>query len=238
MANFVLVHGAWHGGWCWVRVAKSLISAGHRVLTPTLTGLGERVHLGNRDTNLDTHITDVISAIEAEELNDVVLCGHSYGGIVITGAADLIFEKLSSIVFLDAFIPRHGQSMQDLLPLERRRQAERVVRERGDGWLVPARSAESFDVADREDREWIDRRCVPHPFGSMKQGVKLTGAWEKVAKKIYIKANGYKRSPFRPYAEKAKDDPSWHYLERDCGHDVMVDDPDWLVAVLRRVSES
>ena len=152
MANFVLVHGAWHGGWCWVRVAESLTSAGHKVLTPTLTGLGDRAHLGDRDTNLDTHITDVISAIEAEELNEVVLCGHSYGGIVITGAADLIFEKLSSIVFLDAFIPRHGQSMQDLLPPERRRQAEKVVRERGDGWLVPARSAESFDVANREDR--------------------------------------------------------------------------------------
>jgi len=237
VANIVLVHGAWHGGWCWVRVAEPLRRAGHRVITPTLTGLGERAHLGTPETNLDTHISDVTAAIEAEEMENAILCGHSYGGIVITGAADRIADRLSALVYLDAFIPDDGQSMQDLLPPERRAQAEKVVAERGDGWLVPARSAESFDVADAADRDWVDRRCVAHPFGTMKQGVSLTGAWENVPHKSYIKAEGYKRSPFGRYADRVRNDPAWSYIETDCGHDVMVDDPDWLSGVLLKIAE-
>ena len=111
MANFVLVHGAWHGGWCWVRVAERLRRDGHFVVTPTLTGLGERAHLLNRDINLDTHITDIVAVLEAEELQDVVLCGHSYGGCVITGVADRVAERLRAVVYLDAFIPEDGQSL-------------------------------------------------------------------------------------------------------------------------------
>lgn len=232
MANFVLVHGAWHGGWCWQRVATPLLQAGHRVITPTLTGLGDRAHLGTPETNLDTHITDVTAAIETEELTDVILCGHSYGGIVITGAADRIADRLSTLVYLDAFIPADGQGMQDLLPPERRKQAEEVVAARGGGWRVPARSAESFDVADPADRAWVDRRCVPHPFGTMTQKLSLTGAWEAVPSKIYIKAQGYQRSPFGPYAERARNDPDWSYYEVACGHDVMVDDPEVLLGLL------
>ena len=127
--------------------------------------------------------------------------------------------------------------MQDLLPPERRRQAEKVVRECGDAWLDPARSAKSFDVADREDIEWINRRCVSHLFGTTKQVLRLTRAWENVAKKMCIKATSYTRSPYRPCAERAKDDPCWRYFERDSGHDVMVGDSNWLPDFLGRMSE-
>jgi pimeloyl-ACP methyl ester carboxylesterase len=236
MADFVLVHGAWHGGWCWSRVAEPLRRAGHRVFTPTLTGLGERSHLATRETNLDTHIADINSLIEFEELRSVILCGHSYGGIVITGVADKMPDCLSTLVFLDAFIPNDGQSMQDLLPPERRLQAERIVAEQGDGWLIPARSAASFDVADTEDRAWVDRRCVPHPFETMRQGVKLNGAWCAVPRKVYVKATGYQKSPFGPYADRVRHDPVWEYLECACGHDVMVDDPDWLISLFSDVA--
>src|SRR5689334_15631432 len=115
MANYLLVHGAWHGGWCWRRVVPLLRAAGHEVFTPTLTGLGERVHLLTRDVGLDTHAQDVIGVLEYEDLRDVVLVGHSYGGMVITAVAERAAERLAHLVYLDAFVPRDGQSQMDLL---------------------------------------------------------------------------------------------------------------------------
>jgi len=237
MANFVLVHGAWHGGWCWVRVADRLRRDGHRVETPTLTGLGERAHLLNPDINLGTHITDVIAAIEAEELRGVVLCGHSYGGSVITGVADRIPERLRAVVYLDAFIPEDGQSMKDMVPPQSGARMAALVKEKGEGWWVPPRSAESFQVAASADRDWVNRRCVPHPFATMTQPLRLTGAGNSVATKVYIRAAKYDASPFGPFAERARNDPAWRYEEIACGHDVMVDAPNELAAVLIRASE-
>jgi len=237
MANFVLVHGAWHGGWCWVRVADRLRRAGHRVDTPTLTGLGERAHLLNRDIDLDTHITDVIAAIEAEELRDVVLCGHSYGGSVITGVADRVAARLRALVYLDAFIPEDGQSMKDLVRPAAGARMAALAQEQGDGWWVPPRSAASFQVAAAADRDWVDRRCVRHPFATMTQPIRLTGGGNPVATRVYIRAAGYDASPFGPFAERARNDPSWRYEEIDCGHDVMVDAPDELADALIRASQ-
>jgi pimeloyl-ACP methyl ester carboxylesterase len=114
-STFVLVHGAWHGGWCYGRVAERLRAAGHRVLTPTLTGLGERSHLCSRSVNLTTHIADVVNLIKWEQLQRVTLVGHSYGGVVVTGVADTIPERISSLVYLDAFVPKDGQCMLDLV---------------------------------------------------------------------------------------------------------------------------
>ena len=118
MATFVLVHGAWHGGWCWKRVRPLLESRGHLVFTPTLTGLGERSHLLARETGLETHIADVVNVIRWEELSEVVLCGHSYGGMVISGVADRVPDRIRSLVYLDAFVPSDGQSLFDFLPAE------------------------------------------------------------------------------------------------------------------------
>ncbi len=118
MTTFVLVHGAWHGSWCWKRVRKELQTEGHDVFTPTLTGVAERSHLISPQVNLDTHVADVVNLIRWEELTDVVLCGHSYGGCVITGVADRIPERLRALVYLDAFILENGQSLHDVLPRE------------------------------------------------------------------------------------------------------------------------
>jgi pimeloyl-ACP methyl ester carboxylesterase len=236
MANFVLVHGAWHGGWCWVRVAAQLVQQGHRVLIPTLTGLGDRVHLLNRDVNLDTHIQDVIGTIEAEELTEVTLCGHSYGGVVITGAADRVADRISSIVYLDAFIPEDGQAQRDLISVKRQADADLMVSEQGDGWKVPPRSAESFMVQSPEDRDWVNRRCVPHPYATMTQPVSLTGNWKNISRKTFIKAGLYTTSPFGPFAEAAKNDPDWQYEEIDAGHDIMLDAPKELSDALVRAA--
>ena len=118
MTTFVLVHGAWHGGWCYKRVARLLRQAGHEVYTPTLTGPGERAHLINRAIDLNTHIQDIVAVIRCEELSDVVLCGHSYGGMVITGVAEQIAAKIRSLVYLDAFVPENGKSLMDYLPAQ------------------------------------------------------------------------------------------------------------------------
>ncbi|MPY69754.1 MAG: alpha/beta fold hydrolase [Alphaproteobacteria bacterium] len=232
MTAFVLVHGAWHGGWCWVRVAERLAKAGHRVFTPTLTGLGERAHLLSRAITLDTHIADICGVFESEELTDAVLVGHSLAGMIITPVADRLADRIGALVYLDAFLPRDGECHRDLVDPERAAQARRIVDERGDGWLVPPRSAEAFGVRDAADRAWIDRRCTPQPFAVMEQKISLTGAWERIPRKIYIRAGAYANSPFGRFAERCRDDPAWRYEEIACGHEIMVEKPDELAAIL------
>ena len=120
MSTYVLVHGAWHGAWCWKRVRAALEKQGHQVFTPTLTGVADRSHLASPQINLDTHIADVANLIRWEELSNVVLCGHSYGGCVISGAADRIADRIGALVYLDAFLLENGQSLHDTLPPEMR----------------------------------------------------------------------------------------------------------------------
>src|SRR5215211_1043953 len=124
MATFVLVAGAWHGGWCWRKVTPLLRAAGHEVFAPTLTGLGERSHLAHPDVGLTTHIQDIVNLLEYEDLNDVVLVGHSYSGMVITGVAEQVPGRLAHLVYLDAFVPENGQALVDLLPPEGRQSNE------------------------------------------------------------------------------------------------------------------
>src|SRR5438874_13830434 len=137
MSTYVLVHGAWHGSWCWKRVRQALQAAGHDVFTPTLTGVADRSHLISRDVNLETHITDVVNLIQWEELTNVVLCGHSYGGCVISGVADRIPDRIAALVYLDAFVPENGQSLHDTLPPEVRNGQIEQMLQSGEGWKVP-----------------------------------------------------------------------------------------------------
>jgi pimeloyl-ACP methyl ester carboxylesterase len=174
--TFVLVHGAWHGGWCWLRVADRLRSGGHKVFTPTLTGLGERSHLLRPDIDIDTHITDVVNVIKWERLTDVVLCGHSYGGFVISGVAEMIAEAVRSIVFLDAFVPRDGDTPQSLTG-PAIQEGIRAALQRGD-LSMPARSAAFFGV-NEADRAWVDALSVPQPIGTFTHKIALTGARKK-----------------------------------------------------------
>ncbi len=156
--NFVLVHGAWHGGWCWRRVAVPLRQRGHRVFTPTLTGLGERVHLRAPGNDLEQHVADVDNLLEWEELDRVVLCGHSYAGMIITALADRVPGRIERLVYVDAYLPRHGQCVFDLRPAEQTAELRRRVAADGDGWLMPPTSAEAFGVRRGEDRECRVRR--------------------------------------------------------------------------------
>lgn len=227
--TFVLVHGAWHGGWCWRRVADRLIAQGHAVFVPTLTGLGERSHLLGPDVNVDTHVTDVVNLMKWEGLTDVVLCGHSYGGMVISGVAEQMLPAISSMIFLDAFVPVDGDSMVSITG-EANRALILAAVERGDLSVKP-RSAADFHV-NLADRAWVDAKCTPQPIGAMHQKLRLTGARDRVAKKAYIRAAGHESPYFDRYYEALRRDPAWRCEALPCGHDVMVDMPEELTALL------
>ena len=232
--TFVLVHGAWHGGWCWRRVADLLSAAGHKVFTPTLTGLGERSHLMSKDITLSTHITDVVNVFKWEGLrDDVVLCGHSYGGFIISGVAEQVGAAIGSIVFVDAFVPDNGDAMPDLTGpavIE----AIRAGQEKG-ALGVPARMAAAFGVNEK-DRAWVDSLTGPQPVGTFTQKIVLSGARDRIAKKAYIRAANYANPGFDKALGRLKDNPAWRIYEAPCGHDVMVDMPERLAGILQEVA--
>ncbi|HUB94682.1 MAG TPA: alpha/beta hydrolase [Stellaceae bacterium] len=232
MATFVLVHGAWHGGWCYKRVARLLRRAGHEVYTPTLTGLGERAHLLSPAVTLDTHIDDVLGVLRWEELNDVILCGHSYGGMVISGVVEKAAAgAIRSLVFLDAFVPQGGQSLLDLLPPELAETMRADARQNGEGYKISPIPAEAFSV-NAADAAWVNAMCVKQSIATFEQRVTLTGAREKVKGRLYILASGWQPSPFPQFAERVGRDPDWQLLTIECGHDVMLDRPEELADAL------
>lgn len=231
MTSFVLVHGAWHGSWCWKRVRRSLQTKGHDVFTPTLTGVAERSHLLSRDVNLETHILDVVNLIRWEELSDVVLCGHSYGGCVISGVADRIPDRIRSLVYLDAFVLEDGENLVQHLSEVQREQLVEGTRNVGEGWKVPPIPAEVFNV-NTQDREWVNRQCTMQPIETFQQHIKLGGGIDKIQNVTFILAEGFAEgSPFPPFYEKAKA-KGWKTLTIACGHDVMLDRPEELSRVL------
>lgn len=235
MANFVLVHGAWHGGWCWRRVESSLRSGGHTAFAPTLTGLGERSHLSDPAIDLSVHIDDVVNVIRWERLDDVVLVGHSYAGMVITGVADRLPDAIAALVYLDAFVPESGQSMQDLTdPALAASRAEAASRS---GGFVPPVSAAAFAV-NPGDREWVDAMCVPQPIATISQPLVLSGGIERCeAGRVYIVArDGAPDRVFPAVADRLRAEPGWTVLDVDSGHDVMLDAADELSRMLLGVA--
>jgi hypothetical protein len=227
--SFVLVHGACHGGWCWWRVADRLRHAGHRVFTPTLTGLGERSHLLSRDINLDTHIADIVNVFRWEGLRDACLVVHSYGGWPGSGAIEQIGDRVASIIWLDAHLPQDGQCGMDAA--NPRNRADMVAAIEQGQAAYPASKAAHFGV-NAEDRDWVDSLLTPQPIGVALQPIRLTGARERVRRKLYIRAPSFAQPAFDAAYARCKADPSWHTLTTDAGHDVMIDAPEWLADVL------
>jgi len=174
LLRVVLVHSAWHGGWCWKKVVPLLRARGCEVHTPTLTGLGERSHLAHSEIGLDDHVLDVVNLIEYENLRRAILVGHSSSGAVVTGVADRVPKRIGRLVYLDAFVPEDGQALIDLIPPERRQGLEQRVLAEGEGWLLPSLTPTPWDefllaawqITDARDRRWMLRRLAPMPFGS------------------------------------------------------------------------
>ena len=235
MSVYVLVHGAWGGSWCWKGIRKALQARGHEVFTPTLSGVGERTHLLSKQVTLQTHIADVVNLIRWEELSDVVLCGHSYGGCVVTGAADQVADRISALVYVDAFVPENGQSLHDTLPSEQRDSQVKGALETGDGWKVPPIPGEVFNV-NLNDRAWVEHQRTPQSLATFQQPLELTGAVEKIKNVTYILATDWAGSPFTQFYEKAIA-KGWKALTMACGHDVQLDKPQELLEILLRVPD-
>ena len=233
----ILVHGGFEGGWCWARVAEPLRAKGWRVFAPSLTGLGDRAHLLSPAVDFDTHVQDVLGIVEAEELSDVVLVGHSAGGTVITAVADRVPDKVAGLLYLDASLPEPGQSMFDFMgdsqgvpDLFRARAGEH-----GDGWRVPAGQpfdAAGFGIEDPDDQAWFNRRVSDHPLAAFQDKIALTGDWERVPHKTYIRCERFQVAHGEPTIAKAEADPAWKSQRWDCGHSPHITDPAKVVAAV------
>ncbi|HVE54185.1 MAG TPA: alpha/beta fold hydrolase [Ramlibacter sp.] len=230
--TFVLVHGAWCGGWCWSRVRPLLEGAGARVFTPTLTGLGERQHLREPVPGLQTHIQDVVNLIETEELQDVVLVGHSFAGMVITPAADRLKARLRRLVYLDAAVPAHGDDFATHVPgtdaavAQRRRAAYRALAP--DGAWMPPPPPEAFGVTRQADVEWLRRRVSPHPLRSWLEPVALPNGGHAGLPKTYVLATKPLTTVmgYPVHGEIARRGAEWTYREIATGHSMMVTAPE------------
>lgn len=229
MATFVLVHGGCHGGWCFSRVASRLEAQGHRVFTPTLSGLAERAHLASQPINLSTHIQDIMDVIESQDLHDIILCGHSYGGMVITGVASQAPTRIKTLFYLDAVVPQNDdESMMDIVGPE----ATRLLL----GWagktgtMLEPPGSQYFEVYGA-DAEWVDKMCTPHPVGCFLQKLRLSGKEALVSRRTFVLAERHKSINHATYA-RLKELPDWKTVSLDRGHDVMVDDPDTVAALL------
>lgn len=217
MATFVLVPGACHGGWCFTPLAERLREHGHSAYPLTLTGLGERRHLLSSAVNLDTHIQDVINVLEYEQLEDVVLVGHSYAGMVITGVADRVPERVDSLVYLDAFVPSDADSCWTLTTDEQRH------------WYLQA-SQTGYGVPPLPH---FDPRATPHPLATLLQRIKLTADLSRFRRRDYVYAKLWDGpSPFATTYQRLRDDPQWRVHALDSRHNVMRDAPDELVKIL------
>jgi len=232
--TFVLVHGAWHGGWCWRRVADILQAQGHKVFTPTMSGLADRSHLAEAGLRigLDTHVTDIANVFRWEGVTDAVLCGHSYGGMVISGVIERLARQTDAIrsaVFLDAFLPADGQSLFDLATPPVREMIGNLQRQ--NAAAVPPIPARVFRVNER-DQAWVDALCTPQAISTYTDAVRLTGALGGVPKKTYVRAVGYPSASFDDARARLSGDPAWRVLDMPCGHDAMIDMPAQLAEIL------
>jgi pimeloyl-ACP methyl ester carboxylesterase len=234
MATFVLVHGAWHGGWCWRRVAQALRAGGDEVFAPTLTGLGERAHLLSPAIGLDTHVDDVLGVLESEDLSDVVLVGHSYAGLVVSAASDRAPRRVARVVYLDAAVAADGQCLIDRLGERSRTLFEERSLAEGEGWRLPASVATAayLSLEREEDIRWVLPRLTDHPMRTMRDPLRLSSAFPRHPRS-YLNCIG-DRPPGQPRSPQAEGIPD--YQELRTGHDAMVTAPDEVVALLRRIA--
>jgi pimeloyl-ACP methyl ester carboxylesterase len=220
MATFVLVHGAFVGGWSWRWLAPYLRGAGHDVYSPTLTGHGERVHLASPQVDLDTHIVDVVNVLHYEDLTDVVLVGYSYGGMVVAGVADRVPERIAHVVYLDSDVPRDGDTSA---PPSQHAARQALARDHGDGWRIPPAAIgvdELFEELPEERRRWSATRLTPQLLRTWTQPIRLSGAAAAIPT-TYIRCTvGYDPEDEDTQRQDARirSEPEWRYRELAAPH--------------------
>lgn len=226
METYVLVHGGWDGGWAWRGVARILEAAGQMVFTPTLTGSGERIHLARPDIDLQVHILDIVNVLRFENLEDVVLCGSSYGGMVITGVAEQVPQRIKQLVYLDAFVPQDGESTADLVGSIVMGFMEQAAVSYGDGWQVP------HDPPD------ADRR-TPFLLKAGQQALSVNNRQAKQLKRTFVHFTGkadddFMKTVMQKMASRAQA-AGWQYLERPFEHWPILDKPREVATLLLEV---
>jgi pimeloyl-ACP methyl ester carboxylesterase len=235
------------GGWCWSKVAAQLRALGHQVFAPTLTGLAERAHLASPAVGLPTHIEDVVSVVVFEDLHDIILVGTSSGGTVITGVAERIYDRIASLVYVDAFLPSDGQCTLDLLPTERRNSLEKLAQTEGEGWLVPRFApppwpvilgGDVWQVTDESDVEWMLPRLRPTPLRHFTDPVRVEPGSTDGLKKSYIRCASRPPAPFDMAAKRVQSTPGWRCIEIDTPHVPYVTHPNVMTEVLVELSAS
>ena len=228
----MLVHGAWHGGWCWHRVGDRLRRAGQRVFAPTLTGVGERRHLLSAAVDLETHIEDVLGVLEAEELEDVVLVGHSYAGLVISGVAGRARARLRRLVYLDALLVEDGQSWAQAFPpevAEARRKGATVT---NGVKTIPPPDPAIYGFADPADTEWVRRRMTPHPYAPFEQKVRWGGPLGSGLPRSYVDCTQPALAVLGAMKDRYRGKREWPFVEMKTGHDAMLSAPEALTHLL------
>lgn len=230
-ATFLLVHGAWHGAWCWKKLTPLLESAGHRVLTCTQTGLAERSHLLSNTITLDTFVQDVVNLIRWEELNNLILVGHSFGGNAISGAADQVPGAIRHLVYLDALVLQNGQSPFSVVPKEVADHRRKLAMESSGGLSMPVPDASVFGVNDPADKAWLHARLTPHPVSVYEDTLTLSAAPGNGLPATYIAVTPH-YAPTTSSRDYAKTRHDWNYIEMEAGHDAMVTSPDALAKIL------
>ena len=234
--NFVFVHGAWHGGWCWRDVAAVLRTAGHQVFTPTMTGLGERAHLLNAQVGLSTFIDDIAAVILSEELDNVVLVGHSFGGHVINGVADRMPQLLRQLIYLDGLVVQHGQSALSIMPPAVQAERNRTMDAEGLRMTIP--SPDQFGLSDPAQLAWVMRQLTPHPLKGYTEPLQLQHPLGNGLPKTYIAVTDPWYPPLAELRLSVRSQPDWDWRELAACHNAMVSAPLALASLLMELAGS
>jgi pimeloyl-ACP methyl ester carboxylesterase len=233
MTTFLVAHGAWSAGWAWKKMRPLLEGDGDRLFTPSYTGLGERAHLANPAVDLETHVQDVLGVLESEDLRDVVLIGHSYGGMVATGVADRARDRIRHLAYLDAFVPGDGQSLFDLLPPAQRGRMREEAEARGDGWRIPPNPIPP-DTSPA-DEAWIAPRRRPQPIACFEMPLRLRNGELTLPRSYIYCARIAPGDVFRQFRERAQR-AGWSGYTMDASHSPHVTAPEALARVLREIA--
>ncbi|MBK4735449.1 alpha/beta fold hydrolase [Noviherbaspirillum pedocola] len=233
MADFVLVHGAWHGAWCWQRILPGLWRAGHRAFAVSLTGTGERAHQLAPDIRLADHIEDAAAVMEAEELQEAIVVGHSYGGLIITGLADRMPQRIARLVYVDAVVPLPGESWSSGHPESTRAQRRAAIAATG---AIPPSDPALFGLSG-DDANWISRRMRPQPGGVYDDPLHFDATRVAALPRSFIDCHAPALATIDPMRARVRAEPGWQVLEVATGHDPMISAPDALLHMLLAMAQ-
>jgi pimeloyl-ACP methyl ester carboxylesterase len=234
MTTFVLVHGAFHGGWCWRRVARRLRTRGHSVFAPTLSGPARQTPAPRRDVDLSTNVEDVIGLIERRQLHEVVLVGHSYGGVVAAWVADSVPGRIARLICIDSPLPASGSSVVETHP-NGRDWLRTVVDISGRSYVaVPDSDVNLFGVTEQRDIRWLKSQLTPQPVLTIRQPMQLSGALARV-QKCYIRCRVPGQAPDPAFVERIKADMTWAFRVLPTAHDAMITAPAELTELLLEI---